>query len=121
MAASTDDGRTGGCGWLLAGPVLALVITLSEAVLVSQRWADCPVGRESPTHAATWVLLSTAWLGMTVLLIVFQAALTAVLPKKLAPEVKWAVLIVATVALFILFDLVMGSPDADPGGLCYRG
>lgn len=121
MAASKDDGRAGGCGWLLAGPALATVITWSVAAVAGQRWAECPRGMDTSTRATFGPITWAAWIGLTVLLVVFQAVLSAVLPKGVEPEVKWVVLIVAAVVLLILFGVAMGSPDAEPGGPCYRG
>ncbi|MEU1282661.1 hypothetical protein [Kitasatospora sp. NPDC005856] len=118
--ASTEDARRGGCVWLLAGPALAAVITWSVAAVVGQRWADCPRGMDTPHRATIGPIMWMAWVGMTALLWVLQGALAVVLPKGVEPEVKWVVLIVAAVVLFILFGVAMGSPDASPGGPCYR-
>ncbi|GAA2991409.1 hypothetical protein GCM10010519_26270 [Streptomyces lactacystinicus] len=121
MTASVERNRSHGCGWYAAGPLLAAAVTVLGALLVARRWADCPRGMDVPTRASMALSLPVGWIGMTVLLVLLQAVLVAVLPEGIEPEVKWVVLVVAAVLLFLLYVFGMGSPDTGPGGSCYRG
>ncbi|MFJ6381666.1 hypothetical protein ACIQI7_16935 [Kitasatospora sp. NPDC092039] len=120
MAASAEDNRSYGCLWCLAGPVLAAVGTLLATALASRRWDACPFGMDAPTRASMALTMPIAWVGMTVLLGLLQTVLAVVLPEGVEPEVKWVVLVVAAVVLFILLGVALGSPDAEPGGPCYQ-
>ncbi|MFF4382721.1 hypothetical protein [Kitasatospora sp. NPDC001547] len=120
MAATEKDGRSGGCAWFLAGPVLAAAGTALATALASRRWDACPFGMDAPTRASMAMSMPFAWVGITVLLVLLQALLALVLPEGIEPEVKWVVLVVAAVVLFLLLGVALGSPDAEPGGPCYQ-
>ncbi|MET8540598.1 hypothetical protein ABZW03_08070 [Kitasatospora sp. NPDC004799] len=118
MAAAEKSGGTGGCAWFLAGPVLAAVATLGGGAVATRRWDACPFGMDGPTHASMVLSLPIGWVVMTVLLALLQSVLAVVLPEDIEPEVKWVVLVVAAVVLFLLFGFSLDSPDTGPGGPC---
>lgn len=114
------EGKEPGLGWFVTGPLLAVVGTVLGTALASQRWADCAHGMDAPTRAGFVIVMPFAWIGMTLLLGLFQTLLAAVLPDETEPEVKWVALFVAACLLTLLYSSGMGSPDMTPDGSCVR-
>ncbi|MFJ4863508.1 MULTISPECIES: hypothetical protein [unclassified Streptomyces] len=117
---ASGKSRQPGLGWYVTGPLLAVVITVLGGALATQRWADCPHGMDAPTHAGLVTVMPFAWFGMTMLLVVLQAGLVALLPEETDAEVKWVALFVAAGVLALLYISGTG-PDTAPDGSCYGG
>ncbi|KOG54652.1 hypothetical protein ADK75_13535 [Streptomyces virginiae] len=72
------------------------------------------------SHGGWNRVMPFAWFGMTMLLVVLQAGLVALLPEETDAEVKWVVLVVAAGVLALLYISGAG-PDTVPDGSCYGG
>lgn len=116
-AADGSPASAPGCGWYVSAPALAALGVYGGTAWTIRSWATCPLGNDASNNIGLQMMMPVVWLCMTLLLLPLPLTLRRRTLRGGQP-LLWLVLLVAVVALTLLYRLGMGWPDHPPGGPC---